>query len=119
MIKIDIDMPMNCTECTFCQMAFDSELFKNGEQYCCIKIESVDKNVQNGNKPEWCPLITVEHNSSFNRKIEITKENNLELWFWCILEYDSDNEVWYNIKHGTEKSYDDAALKAKKEYDLL
>ena len=55
----------------------------------------------------------------FNRKIEITKDNNSDLWFWCILEHNSDNEVWYNIKHGSEKSYDDAALKAKKEYDLL
>lgn len=57
MIKIDRVMPSACENCNFCQIAYDSELFKDGEQYCCIKGESVEANMDSDIKPVWCPLI--------------------------------------------------------------
>ena len=56
-IKIDMKMPKKCTECTFCQIAFDSELFENGEPYCCIEIESVESYMDDNTKPDWCPVL--------------------------------------------------------------
>ena len=56
-IKIDMKMPKRCTECTFCQIAFDSDLFENDELYCCIESESVDSFMDVNTKPDWCPLL--------------------------------------------------------------
>ena len=50
-------MPKRCTECTFCQIAFDSDLFENGEPYCCIESESVESYTDVNTKPDWCPLL--------------------------------------------------------------
>lgn len=60
MIKIDKTMPRKCMDCTFCQIAYDSDLFEDGEQYCCIKSKSVEVNIDRDTKPEWCPLIEEE-----------------------------------------------------------
>ena len=57
MIKININMPENCGSCSFCQIAFDSDLFNDDEPYCCIENNSVEENAENGTKPKWCPLI--------------------------------------------------------------
>ena len=57
MVKINMNMPKRCDECIFNQVAFDSELFREGEVYCCVNIKSVDKNMEDGTKPDWCPLI--------------------------------------------------------------
>lgn len=57
MIKIDINMPEKCGDCRLCQIAFDSDLFNDGEPYCCIEGNSVEENVGKDTKPEWCPLI--------------------------------------------------------------
>lgn len=62
MIKIDMAMPGACEHCNFCQIAFDSDLFKDGEAYCCIESESVEINMNTDVKPKWCPLI--EENAS-------------------------------------------------------
>lgn len=57
MIKIDISKTEKCEKCLFCQIAFDSDLFETGEPYCCVDCESVQENMENGSKPQWCPLI--------------------------------------------------------------
>jgi len=57
MIKIDMAMPRKCMDCNFCQIAYDSDLFKDSEPYCCIKSESVEVNMDSDTKPVWCPLI--------------------------------------------------------------
>lgn len=56
MIKIDIKMPNNCGDCFMCVFAFDSELFKENERYCCLKIKSVEK-VADTQRADFCPLI--------------------------------------------------------------
>lgn len=57
MIKIDMVMPGACEHCNFCQIAFDSDLFKDNEPYCCIENKSIELNMDDSTKPEWCPLI--------------------------------------------------------------
>lgn len=57
MIKIDKAMPSMCEHCNFYQIAYDSELFKDGEPYCCIEGKSVEVNMDTDTKPKWCPLI--------------------------------------------------------------
>lgn len=57
MIKIDMAMPSACESCNFCQIAYDSDLFKDNEPYCCIESESVEVNMDDSTKPKWCPLI--------------------------------------------------------------
>lgn len=50
------EMPDNCFKCRFCQFAFDSDLFEDGEAYCAYESESIQENLDNGSKPDWCPL---------------------------------------------------------------
>lgn len=57
MIKININMPNKCIVCPFQVVAFDSEIFDDNECFCCIKNKSVETNIDNDSKPDWCPLI--------------------------------------------------------------
>ena len=50
------EMPTECFKCKLCQFAFDSDLFKEGEAFCAIEIRSIEENLNNGSKPNWCPL---------------------------------------------------------------
>ena len=52
---IIVDMPESCDLCRFSSQAYGSDLFEEGEGYCTIKIESVDK-VPEGERPDWCPI---------------------------------------------------------------
>lgn len=55
-----------------------------------------------------------------NRKIEIVQElSESQSWHWIILEYDSTEPGWHNVRSGLEDSYDVACSKAKAEYDSL
>lgn len=49
-----IDMPENCDTCIFSSIAYDSELFEEGECYCILKMKS--DGIVEGSKPDWCPL---------------------------------------------------------------
>ena len=53
-------MPDKCISCPFQMVAFDSELFDEEESFCCVKNDSVEKNLEDDSKPEWCPLIECE-----------------------------------------------------------
>lgn len=48
------DMPESCDTCVFSSIAYDSELFDEGECYCIIKMKN-DSIVERC-KPDWCPL---------------------------------------------------------------
>ena len=50
-----MDTPENCESCACAQIAFDSELFREGELYCLMKLKSVEENMYE-NRPDWCPL---------------------------------------------------------------
>lgn len=56
----DYIMPKGCSDCCMQQIAYDSDLFEDGEPYCCIKGESVDTYMDEKQRPEWCPLIETE-----------------------------------------------------------
>jgi len=49
-------MPEKCEDCSFCQLAYDSEIFDEDEAYCCIKGQSV-QDVFEEKRAEFCPLI--------------------------------------------------------------
>lgn len=51
-----MDMPESCNKCMFEQVSQDSELFPEGETYCCVMIESVNECSTGGTKPYNCPL---------------------------------------------------------------
>ena len=51
-----MDMPESCEKCMFEQVAQDSELFQDGETYCCVTIKSVSEHSVGRTKPDWCPL---------------------------------------------------------------
>ncbi len=50
------EMPTECFKCKLCQFAFDSDLFEEGEAFCVVEGKSVENNLDNGSKPNWCPL---------------------------------------------------------------
>lgn len=75
MIKIDMAMPSTCLNCSFGQIAYDSDLFEDGEPYCCIKSESVKVNMDSDTKPVWCPLI--DNNSTIERLQSIMKDESI------------------------------------------
>lgn len=50
-----IGMQESCDECVLSSIAYDSELFEEGECYCIVKMKSVN-NTEEGSKPYWCPL---------------------------------------------------------------
>ena len=52
-----MDMPESCDTCVFSSIAYDSELFDEGECYCIIKMKS--DGIVERCKPDWCPLKTV------------------------------------------------------------
>lgn len=49
-----MDMPESCDTCVFSSVAYDSELFDEGECYCIIKMKS--DGIVERCKPDWCPL---------------------------------------------------------------
>lgn len=49
-----MDMPESCDTCVFSSIAYDSELFDEGECYCIIKMKS--DGIVERCKPDWCPL---------------------------------------------------------------
>lgn len=55
MIKINMKMPKKCEYCPCMQIAFESDLFAEGEKYCCIKAESVELNAET-KRAKFCPL---------------------------------------------------------------
>lgn len=52
---IVVDMPECCDLCRFSSQAYDLEPFEEGEGYCSLKMESVDR-IPEGEKPGWCPI---------------------------------------------------------------
>ena len=49
-----MEMPESCDTCVFSSVAYDSELFDEGECYCIIKMKS--DGIVERCKPDWCPL---------------------------------------------------------------
>jgi len=56
MVKINIKMPETCNDCYMCSFAWDSDLFEDGERYCCIKGQSIE-NIAEIKRADFCPLI--------------------------------------------------------------
>lgn len=52
---IVVDIPECCDLCQFSSHAYDLEPFEDGECYCSIMMESVDR-IHEGEKSEWCPI---------------------------------------------------------------
>lgn len=49
-----MDMPDSCDTCILSSVAYDSELFEEGECYCILKMKS--DGIAEGCKPDWCQL---------------------------------------------------------------
>ena len=56
----NVEMPKRCSDCYMQQIAFDSDLFDEGEPYCCIENKSVDNFMDRERRPKWCPLVEIE-----------------------------------------------------------
>lgn len=56
----NIKMPTACWDCPIQQIAYDSDLFDEGEPYCCIESKSVDNFMDGEQRPKWCPLVEIE-----------------------------------------------------------
>lgn len=50
-------------------------------------------------------------------KIEIIEDNG-KGWHWIILDYLEEDNQWFNVSSGYEKTYEKAAIRAKEEYDI-
>lgn len=57
-----------CDECILSSIAYDSELFEEGECYCIIQMKSVD-DIAEGSKPDWCPLKPMPEKIKFDSLI--------------------------------------------------
>jgi len=64
MIKIDMETPNTCSNCRFQTVAFEGDLFMEHECYCIVAVESVEDYMDNGTKPDWCPLIEDKENNN-------------------------------------------------------
>ena len=59
-----IKTPENCESCACAQIAFDSELFREGELYCLMELKSVEE-FMHENRPDWCPLKPMPEKKGF------------------------------------------------------
>ena len=50
-----LEMPHGCDMCRISSIAYDSELFEDGECFCTERMKSVDR-IPEGKRPHWCPL---------------------------------------------------------------
>lgn len=51
-----MDMPEKCKYCPFQMVAYDSDLFEEGECFCCFECQTVQEYVDKDKKADWCPL---------------------------------------------------------------
>lgn len=78
------EMPDNCFKCRFCQFAFDSDLFEEGEAYCAYESESIQENLDNGSKPDWCPLSELPKRKDLTKTKSETEFATFTGWNLCM-----------------------------------
>ena len=69
-----MDMPESCKKCVFCRGLNACKLKKYlvGDRICTIY--TVDKQIMEGGKPDWCPLRELPEKTSFFEEMQKEKD---------------------------------------------
>lgn len=78
------EMPTECFKCKLCQFAFDSDLFEEGEAFCVVEGKSVEENLDNGSKPDWCPLRELPKRKDLTKTKSETEFATFTGWNLCM-----------------------------------
>ena len=68
---IVINMPTTCFECRFChESLYDNRYKICGDNFCGIEYMEVNEYYELRSKPDWCPLIEIQHSDEFNNLMD-------------------------------------------------
>ena len=74
---IVVDNPECCDLCVFSSQAYDLEPFEEGECYCSIKMESLDR-IPEGEKPEWYTIKPLIDESELRKRLWVLCHKEIE-----------------------------------------